>query len=398
MREMRSICLAAVFGLGAWTAAASMAEATPTTQFAVTGDVSAPATYALPSLQALPATTETVTYQTSGGPQTGTFTGPTLWSLLNAVGLRSPAVKNGVLRQYVVAAGSDGYSSVFSLGELAPNFGGSAPQDLVAYQENGAPLGSTGFARTVAAKDNFGGRYVSNLAALRVGTAPALPSQGGGTTTQFALSGQVKTPGIYTLSSLQALPATTETVTYLAGGNPVTATFTGVSVWTLLNAAGIVTNPAVKNDILNDYVLATGSDGYEAVFSLGELDPMFGGAGAPDLIAYSVNGGPLGPDGFARVVVPGDHFGGRYVSNLVSLEVIDAAVPEPASLPLLAAGLVAMGLLRALCAAPEPVSAPAWQPGCADRSHRLYFRDGEAHLASRFWARTSGRPRQDPAA
>jgi DMSO/TMAO reductase YedYZ molybdopterin-dependent catalytic subunit len=280
------------------------------------------------------------------GPQTGTFTGPTLWTLLNTVGLQTPAVKNGILRQYVVAQGSDGYTSLFSLGELAPQFGGSNPQVLVAYQQNGAPLGSTGFARMVAAKDTFGGRYVSNLENLEVGTAPSNPSQGGGTTTQLSLSGAVRTPGVFTLSSLESLPATTETVTYLAGGTPVTATFTGVSIWTLLTDAGIVTDPAIKNDILNYYVLATGSDGYEAIFSLGELDPMFGGTGAPDLIAYLQDGMPLGADGFARVVVPGDDFGGRYVSNLVSLQVIDAVVPEPGSLWLFGTSLLAMAVLR----------------------------------------------------
>jgi hypothetical protein len=110
-------------------------------------------------------------------------------------------------------------------------------------------------------------------------------------------------------------------------------------------SAGIITNPAIKNDILNYYVLATGSDGYEAIFSLGELDPMFGGTGAPDLIAYMENGAPLGADGFTRVVVPGDDFGGRYVSNLVSLQVIDAVVPEPGSLWLFATSLLAMALL-----------------------------------------------------
>jgi hypothetical protein len=93
-----------------------------------------------------------------------------------------------------------------------------------------SPLGSTGFARIVAAKDNFGGRYVSNLANLQVGTTPSNPSQGGGTSTQFALPGAVPNPGIFSLSNLESLPATTETVTYLAGNTPVTATFTGVSL------------------------------------------------------------------------------------------------------------------------------------------------------------------------
>jgi hypothetical protein len=45
--------------------------------------------------------------------------------------------------------------------------------------------------------------------------------------------------------------------------------------------------------------------------------------------------------------VPGDDFGGRYVSNLVSLEVIDAVpVPEPASAALLTAALLALAALR----------------------------------------------------
>jgi DMSO/TMAO reductase YedYZ molybdopterin-dependent catalytic subunit len=346
MLRMPSQWLVAICGFGVSALVGGQASAGPTTQFTVTGDVVAPATYTLATLEALPPTTETVTFQTMSGPQTGSFTGPTLWTLLNTVGLQTPAVKNVILRQYVIAEGSDGYTSLFSLGELAPQFGGSNPQVLVAYQQNGAPLGSTGFARMVAAKDNFGGRYVSNLENLEVGTAPSNPSQGGGTTTQLSLSGAVRTPGVFTLSSLESLPATTETVTYLAGGTPVTATFTGVSIWTLLMDAGIVTDPAIKNDILNYYVLATGSDGYEAIFSLGELDPMFGGTGAPDLIAYLQDGMPLSADGFARVVVPGDDFGGRYVSNLVSLQVIDAVVPEPGSLWLFGTSLLAMAVLR----------------------------------------------------
>jgi hypothetical protein len=162
-----------------WNAAA----APITTQFTVTGDVTAPATYNNSSLSALPATTETVTYLSGGTPVTTTFTGPAMWSLLNTVGLVTPPppVKNGVLLQYVLATGSDGYSALFSLGELNPNFGGSSPQVLVANLQGTppAPLGSTGFARAVAAKDKFGGRYVSNLDNLRVGTAPVQATMGG---------------------------------------------------------------------------------------------------------------------------------------------------------------------------------------------------------------------------
>ena len=76
MQRLNSFCLTAIISLGLLTAVGQEAGAVPTTQFTLTGDVAAPATYGLGALQSLPPTTETVTFQTGGGPQTGTFTGP----------------------------------------------------------------------------------------------------------------------------------------------------------------------------------------------------------------------------------------------------------------------------------------------------------------------------------
>ena len=143
MRGIKLIGIASALTIGLLAVEGHRAHAAPTTEFSVIGDVAAPATYTLSNLSSLPATTETVTYQTGGGPQSAAFTGPTLWSLLNTVGLQTPAVKNGVLRQYVVATGSDGYSAAFALGELAPNFGGGSPQVLVGYQRENPPATTT---------------------------------------------------------------------------------------------------------------------------------------------------------------------------------------------------------------------------------------------------------------
>jgi hypothetical protein len=42
------------------------------------------------------------------------------------------------------------------------------------------------------------------------------------------------------------------------------------------------------------------------------------------MVAYATGGQSLGTDGFARIVVPGDKQGGRFVSNIANIEVRDA--------------------------------------------------------------------------
>ncbi|MBN9563014.1 MAG: hypothetical protein J0H14_20150 [Alphaproteobacteria bacterium] len=174
--------------------------------FTLTGDVGAPGIYDGPALQTLPPTTETATYRAGSGSVMDTFTGPTIWSLLLSAGgiTTNPAIKNDVLRKYIVATGSDGYKAVISAGEIAPKFGHKS--DLVAYADTLGKLPvPDGFARIVAIGDQAGGRYVSNLADLHVGGVPAQAGTGGGTTTQFAVRGAVASPTTNTLSNLQAL-------------------------------------------------------------------------------------------------------------------------------------------------------------------------------------------------
>jgi DMSO/TMAO reductase YedYZ molybdopterin-dependent catalytic subunit len=289
----------------------AVADPVVTTSFTLTGAVQNPQTYSLQDLQALPATTQTDTFQSGNSPPaTVTYTGTFLWPLLSsAVPIVDPARKNDILRDVVVAKGSDGYAVAFSGGELNPNFGNR--QNLIAYGQvvNGvpSPLGSDGFARVTAPGDVKGGRYVSNLANFNVIQAPINPSQGGGLSTSFTVSGMVNKSLTFDAASLAGLPVVMKTV----GGN----TYTGVSLWDLLNSSsvGFKLDPTIKNDVLNKYVLATGSDGYEATLSLGEIDANFGNQ--QDIIAYLMNGQPLGTDGFARLVLPDDIRAGRWVSN-----------------------------------------------------------------------------------
>ena len=334
----------AALGFGLCVATTLAAAAAPSTSFTVSGAVDHPASYDLSALQAQPATTQTVTFQAGTTPQTHTYVGTSVWGLLNGAGIQTnPAVKNDLLNRVVVATGSDGYRSVFALGELSPNFGNLA--SLAAYAEtiNGvtSPLGSDGVARVTAPGDVKGGRYVSNLVDLDLQhTGSTAVGTGGGTTTSFAVSGDVLHAQSFDLAALEALPAVQRTVG--------TTTYTGVSFWDLLNSVvGLATDPTVKNEVLGMYVVATGSDGYKAAFSLGELNPSFGNQ--PDIVAYQANGALLTDNGFARIVAPDDVKAGRYVSNLISLEVLHAApVPEPETGVLLAVGLLALALRRRL--------------------------------------------------
>lgn len=155
--------------------------------------------------------------------------------------------------------------------------------------------------------------------------APAIAACSGGVSTSFAVTGQVANPMVFDLPKLQQLPVAQQNITYFAAGSIVTQSFTGALLWDLLQnppVEGIVTNSTIKNDILHKIVIVTGSDCYQSVFGAGEFDPFFGGSQV--MVAYSVGGQSLGSDGFARIVVPGDKAGGRFVSNIVNIRVEDA--------------------------------------------------------------------------
>jgi len=285
----------------------------------VAGAVDHPSSSTVSDLQAMSATTQTDSFSSAGASQTHTYTGTSLWGLLSAAGIQVDATrKNDVLNRYVLATGADGYKAVFSLGEINPDFGNRA--SIVAYAETvgatSVPLVDDGPFRVTSPGDVKGGRHVANLVRLDVrSSGSAIATVGGGVSTQFTVSGAVLRPGTYDLAALQALPVVTRTVG--------TSVYTGTSLWDFLNTTvGLKTNAAVKNDSLGMYAVATGSDGYKAVFSLGELDPSFGNQ--PDLIAYALGGAALTTNGFARLVVPNDVKAGRYVSNLISIEVFAA--------------------------------------------------------------------------
>jgi len=140
------------------------------------------------------------------------------------------------------------------------------------------------------------------------GPSPKMPASA-----QFSLDGLVMIPAAYDRTALASFPQSTLT----AGG----AAYTGVSLWLLLSKAGIITHPEIKNDILREAVIATASDGYKIVVSLGEIEPDFGNQ--PCLVATQQNGADFTSGGFARLVFPNDVKKGRWVINLTSLKIAE---------------------------------------------------------------------------
>jgi hypothetical protein len=137
----------------------------------------------------------------------------------------------------------------------------------------------------------------------------------------FFVGGQVKTPKWINVPALHQLPHVNQNVTYFAAGKIENDTFTGALLWDLLQSVGIVTDASIKNDILRKIIVVTGTDGYVSVFTVGEIDPAFGGNQI--LVAYKEDGQLLGSEGPAQIVAPGDKAGGRFVHNIASIIVLD---------------------------------------------------------------------------
>ncbi len=270
----------------------------------------------------------------------GGVTGYSLWGLLggaNASNPNSPIYgaittstppgyngKNSILRYYVVATSTAGSRSLISLGEIDPNFSGSATPDLITVSGSDAWL--------VFTKSGASGRNVSQLTSLALLSVPTLPLVSGAPpSTSMTLSGNVSHPGAYTFQS--AAPQNVSPITETVNGD----TYTGPHFFALIDPS----NP----DILSQYVVTAGTDGYEVLLSLAELDPAFGASTAADhinLVPYADTAGNFPGAAIARTILPSDapFAHGRWMSNLYLIEV--TTVPEPPGAAMLASALIAM--------------------------------------------------------
>ncbi len=313
-----ALCIAA---LGLVQGCASRADSAHRLQ--VVCAVDATATESVADLREQGVVEQKVNFKDDSGPQARSYAGVALWPLVQACALQS-AVATGhheqraaALGRYVLASGADGYSAVFSVGELHPDFGNKG--SIVAHAEAGEGGGPASL-RITAPGDVQGSRYVAGLTRLEVRASGSVGVGSGAAVSQAVqVQGAVKNTLHLDEAALRALPA----ATLVVGARR----YTGVDLWALLSTvAGIEAESTSGANVQGMYLVATGADGYQALVSLAEMSPELGNQRV--LIAYRLDDQPLA-HGMARLVVAGDGRAGRSVSALEAIEVFAAAPAVP---------------------------------------------------------------------
>src|SRR5262245_61329624 len=149
-----------------------------------------------------------------------------------------------------------------------------------------------------------------NLAAAQVPTA-APP-------TTLAIGGDVSKPMTLTAADLKGMPR--KKVEVKAEDGTVNA-YEGVLVGELLKRAGVPLGSELRGNAVASYVVASASDGYQALFAIAEVDPAF--TSSDIMVADTIDGKPLfGYQGPLRLVAPRDRRGARSVRMLERIEVV----------------------------------------------------------------------------
>ena len=157
--------------------------------------------------------------------------------------------------------------------------------------------------------------------------ARALPAQNG-YAPSFEVAGAVARPRRYTLADLQRLPAIDVIHHCVVGDTHALRAYAyrGVLLWSLLADAGIALPPGPAPASLRSYVVAAGSDDYDVLIALAELDPEFNRRDV--IVAYARDGELLDEThGMAQVIVPSDLTCERDVYHLARLEVRELNSP-----------------------------------------------------------------------
>ena len=124
-------------------------------------------------------------------------------------------------------------------------------------------------------------------------------------------------PVILTVADLKAMPHLN--VTIHNSHSNADETYSGVRLADLLGKVAAPLGNRLRGKALAQYIVASGSDGYQTVLALGEVDPEFHPGEV--LVADTRDGKPLDArSGPLKLVVAEDKHPARSVRNLVQIE------------------------------------------------------------------------------
>ncbi len=131
------------------------------------------------------------------------------------------------------------------------------------------------------------------------------------------VTGAIKQPLTFSADNLAKMPR----ASLRTSSNGMETHYEGVWLHGVLKRAGVPRGEALRGKALASYVLAEAQDGYQAISSLGELDPAF--IDNEILPADTTNGKPLfGALGRFRLVLPKDNHGAHLARMLTKIEVV----------------------------------------------------------------------------
>lgn len=159
---------------------------------------------------------------------------------------------------------------------------------------------------------------LSVLAAVSLGLVFAQTPPAPSAPATLAVTGDLSTPLTLKAEDLAAMPREKATIPD-QDGTPIE--YEGVTLREILKRAGAPLGKDLRGKALASFVVAKAHDGYEVVFTLGEIDAAFGNT--PILVADKRDGKSLfGYQGPFRLVCPNDKAGARSVRMLESLQLV----------------------------------------------------------------------------
>jgi hypothetical protein len=179
---------------------------------------------------------------------------------------------------------------------------------MVSVMVGSASVAASGQAQSAPLKPSPDAAPASQMTEMHQGThapAPAGP---------LMITFEDKTAE-WTVEKLAPLPHTT--IKLYNEHAKADQTFAGAPLIELLTTLGVPEKPKGRDFTL--YLVAEGSDGYQVVYSIGEVTPDVHNGTV--LVADAMDGKPLGASGPVQLVAAGEKRPARWVRNLVAIRV-----------------------------------------------------------------------------